>query len=178
MKKNKYPNILQRILASTVLSFIQIENPHNGRILHLSGNSYKIGIALLTGVLATAGKSEDIIRVGSRCNEESNMLSLTTEHYGLICGVCGMITLMLMYGCPETTAVTIWIENAVLLLMLMYGCPETTAVTIWIDNAVLLLRMDERNNKKLQLTEYAISDYGLYWLLCTVLKAVLSRPII
>ena len=155
MKKNKYPNILQRILASTVLSFIQIENPHNGRILHLSGNSYKIGIALLTGVLATAGKSEDIIRVGSRCNEESNMLSLTTEHYGLICGVCGMIT-----------------------LMLMYGCPETTAVTIWIDNAVLLLRMDERNNKKLQLTEYAISDYGLYWLLCTVLKAVLSRPII
>ena len=96
------------------------------------------------GILAATGNDKNILRAGAKCDDESDMSSLTTEHYGMLSGICAMMIIIFKYGEPK----------------------GSTTVTIWTDNAALLQRMNKRNKKKLRLKEYSISDYGLYWLLC------------
>ena len=114
---------------------------------HVPGTSDGAG----AGVLASYRDSERILKVGCKCEVEGGISSLTMEQYGLMSGIMALWTLLAMHREPT----------------------RRTVVYTWIDNAETLRRINECNETKLHLNDYAISDYGVYTLVC---EAILKLP--
>ena len=100
------------------------------------------------GILAAYQDEDNIIKVGCKCEVEQGMTSLTAEQCGLMSGLAAIRVLLLQYGMPKTSV----------------------SIKVWIDNAEVLKRENERHHHKLRLNEYAVSDYGVYTVICETLE--------
>ena len=89
-------------------------------------------------IMARDGDTTILIMGGCQCQAENEMTSMTTEHYGTICG------LLLIH-----------------ILLSSYDSPPIRKITLWIDNEEVHTRAKNASQKQLKLRSFQQRDYAL-----------------